>query len=84
MSILRIMALVAGWGAKGRITLMSGGKSEYVICVADTANHQIMRAADFLQSYLNKIGGAEIPVKIGLSVLPAKAIVINPDVCSRI
>ncbi len=74
-----MVAGVAGCGMKGKVTLMSGGKSDYVICVADTGNHQIMRAAGMLQSYLKKIGGAEIPLKIGLAEMPAKAIIINPD-----
>jgi hypothetical protein len=74
-----MVAMVAGCGPGGKLTLMSGGKSGYVICVADTGNHQIMRAANLLQSYLKKIGGAEIPVKAGLTEIPAKAIVINPD-----
>ncbi|MCX6226487.1 MAG: DUF4838 domain-containing protein, partial [Bacteroidia bacterium] len=77
-----IVLMVAGCGMKGGITLISNGKSDYVICMADTGNHQIMRAAGFLQSYLKKMGGAEIPLKIGLTDLPAKAIVINPDVRS--
>lgn len=74
-----VLAVMVSCGAKSRITLMHGGKSEYVICVADTANHQILKAAGFLQSYLKKIGGAEIPMKVGLMELPAKAIVINLD-----
>ncbi len=78
--VVMIVVMVAGCGMKGKITLMNGGKSEYVICVADTGNHQIMRAVNFLQSYLKKIGGADIPVKAGLAEIPAKAIVINPDV----
>jgi len=77
--VVGIVGVFAGCGVRGTITLMSGGASDYVICVADTANHQIMRAADLLQLYLKKVGGAEIPVKIGLAELPAKAIVINPD-----
>lgn len=74
-----IVAMVAGCGVKGRLTLMSGGKSDYVICVADTGNHQIMRAADLLQSYLKKIGGAEVPIMVGMAAMPEKAIIINPD-----
>jgi len=77
--IVMIVGMVAGCGVKGRITILSGGGSDYVICVADTANHQVMRAANFLQSYLKKIGGVEIPVKTGLAEIPSKAIVINPD-----
>jgi hypothetical protein len=74
-----IVMMAAGCGVKGRLTLMKGGKSDYVICVADTSNRQIMRAAGLLQSYLKKIGGAELPVKAGSEEIPDKAIVINPD-----
>jgi hypothetical protein len=80
MAAVVTLAAMVSCGSKSTITLMSGGKSEYVICVADTGNHQIMRAAGLLQSYLKRIGGYEIPVKIGLTELPARAIVINPDV----
>jgi hypothetical protein len=73
------LALLVSCGNRGGLTLMKGGKSNYVICVADTANHQIMRAADLLQSYLKKAGGAEIPIKTGPTEIPDKAIVINPD-----
>lgn len=79
MVLLLPIALMAGCVIKPGIVLMSGGKSTYVICVADTANHQIMRAAGLLQSWLKKVGGAELPVKVGLTEIPAKAIVINPD-----
>jgi hypothetical protein len=79
IAAVMILAVMAGCGGKSKLTLMSGGKSDYVICVADTSNHQIMRAAMFMQSYLKKIGGAEIPVKIGLTEIPEKAIVINLD-----
>ena len=58
---------------------MSGGKTDYVICVPDTANHQIMRAANMLQSWLEKIGGARLEIKAGNSDLPAEAIVFNSD-----
>jgi len=79
LAVVISVALLAGCGPKGTLTLMKGGKSAYVIYVADTANHQIMRAANFLQSYLKKIGGGEIPVKTGLAEIPAKAIVFNTD-----
>ena len=82
MVVVVVLVGVMGVGCRGKgsITLMDRGESEYVICVPDTGNHQMMRAADLLQSYLKKIGGAEIPVKAGLTDIPAKAIVINPDV----
>lgn len=75
-----LTAVLGSCGSKGTVTLISGAKSDYVICVADTGNHQIMRAAGLLQSYLMKVGGAEIPLKIGLTEMPEKAIIINPDV----
>jgi hypothetical protein len=77
--LVGVMVGAVGCGGGSKIKLMSGGKSEYVICVADTGNQQIMRAANLLQVYLKKIGGAEIPIKAVLGDLPEKAIVINPD-----
>ena len=79
MVVVLGVVLVGGCGGNGKITLMSGSASDYVICVPDTANHQIMRAAELLQTYLAKIGGTEIPIKAGLTEIPDEAIVINPD-----
>jgi hypothetical protein len=80
MVMMVMMAvMVAGCNMKPGVTIMSGGKSDYVIYVADTANHQIMRAANLLQTYLKKIGGAELPIKFGLPEVPLKAFLINPD-----
>jgi hypothetical protein len=73
------MILAAGCGTKSGITLMNHGRSGYVICITDTANPEMMRAAGLMQSYLEKIGGAELPVKIGLTAIPKKAIVIRRD-----
>ncbi len=79
IAVAVILVLLAGCSLKPGVTIMRGGKTDYVIYVADTANHQIIRAAKILQTYLKKIGGAELPVQFGLPVIPKKAILINPD-----
>ncbi len=80
ITIALLVTIIAGCSLKPGVTLMNGGKSDYVICVSDTTNPEMMRAALLLQTYLKKVGGAEIPVKVNPSEIPEKAIVINPDV----
>lgn len=46
----------------GELQLVSKGKSNYRIVVAENADLTQLRAAELLQKYLNKISGAEIPV----------------------
>jgi len=77
--MLMIILIGAGCGKSSKITLINNGKSDYTICVTDTSVQQIKRSASLLQSYLKKIGGASIPIKIGLTHIPAKAIVIKTD-----
>ena len=43
-----ITAVLASCDMKPGVTIMSGEKSDYVICIPDTANHQIARAATIL------------------------------------
>jgi hypothetical protein len=76
--ILLIVMVLTGCGKSG-LTIVKGGKSDYVICVADTASKPMMRAADILQTWLKKISGAELPVKMIAGEIPEKAIIINPD-----
>ncbi len=42
--------------------LVEDGKSDYVIAIADGADACILTAADELQTYIEKISGAELPV----------------------
>jgi len=78
--ILILAGIAVGCNNNGRLTLIRNGQTDYVICVADTGNHQMMRAANILQTYLQKIGEVEIPLLTGMSEPPEKAIILNPDV----
>jgi hypothetical protein len=79
VSVILLLSALSGCGMRKGITLMNGAKSDYVICVADLENPQLMRAATLLQGYLKKIGGAELPIQAAEGELPPKSIVINPD-----
>jgi hypothetical protein len=78
-SVSLLLSALSGCGTRKGITLMNGAKSDYVICVADRENPQLMRAATLLQTYLKKVGGAELPIQEADGEIPAKSIVINPD-----
>ncbi|HBB90982.1 MAG TPA: hypothetical protein DC042_04515, partial [Bacteroidales bacterium] len=74
--VFLVLVLTGCQGGTG-IRLVSGGKSDYVIRIPDNPAPQEERAAWFLQTYVKKISGAEIPVVEGLNHLPEKSVVIQ-------
>lgn len=74
--VFLVLGLTGCQGGTG-IRLVNGGKSDYVIRIPDNPVPQEERAAWFLQTYIKKISGAEIPVVKGLSDLPEKSVVIQ-------
>ena len=77
--LLITVMLLSGCSGTKPIQLVSHSRSDYVIAIADTTHPQLKRAALLLQSYLNKMGQVELPVEIGQSAIPEKAIVISVD-----
>ena len=78
IALVCLIFLTACSGSNG-IKLVNGGKSDYQIRIPDNPTAQEERAAWFLQSYVKKISGAEIPVVKGLDGLPERVVVIKTD-----
>ncbi len=74
--VVLLIALAGCTGGSG-IRLVTGGKTEYQIRIPEQPSAQEERAAWFLQTYVKKISGAEIPVVKGLSDLPEKSVIIQ-------
>ncbi len=76
-TIVFLLVVLSACSGSNGIKLVSGGKSEYEIRIPDNPAPQEERAAWFLQTYVKKISGAEIPVVKGLSDLPEKSVIIQ-------
>ncbi|MFO7618005.1 MAG: DUF4838 domain-containing protein [Bacteroidales bacterium] len=59
------MTLLASCANRGAIKLSERGHSDYVIRIPDNPAGAEDRAARFLQTYLKKAGGAELPILAG-------------------
>lgn len=71
-----VLILAGCSGGKG-IRLADAGRSDYEIRIPVIPSYEEERAAWFLQAYIKKIGGAEIPVVKGLDSIPDKSVVIR-------
>jgi len=77
--VVLIAVLTACTGNTG-IRLAGGGKSAYEIRIPDNPAAQEERAAWFLQTYVKKMSGVEIPIIKGLESFPDHSVVIRESV----
>ncbi len=77
--VVLIPVLTACTGNTG-IRLAGGGKSAYEIRIPDNPAAQEERAAWFLQTYVKKMSGVEIPIIKGLDNFPDHSVVIRESV----
>jgi hypothetical protein len=79
LRLLLIVLMFAGV-SQASLPLVADGKSDYLIVLASDASPAQRRGADELQSYLEKISGAKLPVVVAPAPLPEKAIVVGAPV----
>jgi hypothetical protein len=73
---LLVLLTAACTGSSG-IKLVQGGRSDYQIRIPDQPSAQEVKAAWYLQTYIKKATGAQLPIVNGLEAAPEKAVVIR-------
>jgi len=73
---LFVFCAMTDHGAAAEVPIVTDGRSDYVICVPADATPAQRHGAEEIQSHIQKMSGAQLPIaEIGATV-PAKAIVV--------
>ncbi|NLF09938.1 MAG: DUF4838 domain-containing protein [Pirellulaceae bacterium] len=76
---MALLSLVSGGSAAGELVLAEGGRSPYQIVVADDASLSTKHGAEELQTFLEEISGAKLPIVSDRQPATPREIVIGDN-----
>ena len=72
-----VLFAAAVHGASAALTLVADGRSDYVIVLGPDASPSERFAAEELQTHIEKMSGAKLPIRVRAGALPDKAVLLG-------